>query len=224
MKINLTEIYAGLKAWRHERGITAQSQKQGYIVNIMEELGELAQALRDFEKIKENGKAIKTGTFKITSKLGEIIVGEAVVLDATIQVEAETALKEAEHKIIDALCDIAVFTINAGAVIPYDDKLEVIDTTEFWNKLTYVDLLKDIGEFGRVCEDGLFFNEILSDCCKLCMDFNYNFEIAMLEAIKEINSRKGSYDERAKKWVKDTSDEARAKWYKANYELARIKK
>ena len=45
----------------------------------------------------------------------------------------------------------------------------------------------------------------------------------MLETIKEISSRTGSYDEATKKWIKDTSDEARAKWYSANYELARIK-
>lgn len=30
MTINLSEIYAGLKAWRDERGITAQSQKESY--------------------------------------------------------------------------------------------------------------------------------------------------------------------------------------------------
>ncbi|MDD7741729.1 MAG: hypothetical protein PUJ19_03130, partial [Campylobacteraceae bacterium] len=58
----------------------------------------------------------------------------------------------------------------------------------------------------------------------LCKHYGYNFEIAMLETIKEISSRTGSYDENAKKWVKDSSDEARAKWYKADYELARIKK
>ena len=37
-----------------------------------------------------------------------------------------------------------------------------------------------------------------------------------------MSSRTGAYDEKAKKWVKDASDEAKAKWYKANYELARI--
>ena len=41
---------------------------------------------------------------------------------------------------------------------------------------------------------------------------------------KEISSRTGAYDENAKKWVKDESDEAKAKWYQANYELARIEK
>ena len=45
----------------------------------------------------------------------------------------------------------------------------------------------------------------------------------MDETIKEISSRTGVYDENAKKWVKDESDEAKAKWYQANYELARIK-
>ena len=41
---------------------------------------------------------------------------------------------------------------------------------------------------------------------------------------KEISSHTGAYDEVSKKWVKDESDEARAKWYQANYELARIEK
>ena len=39
---------------------------------------------------------------------------------------------------------------------------------------------------------------------------------------KEISSRTGAYDEKAKKWIKDTSDEAKAKWYQADYELTRI--
>ena len=43
----------------------------------------------------------------------------------------------------------------------------------------------------------------------------------MFETIKEISSRIGAYDENAKKWIKDESDEAKAKWYKADYEKAR---
>ena len=39
---------------------------------------------------------------------------------------------------------------------------------------------------------------------------------------KEISSRTGSFDESLNKWIKDTSDEARKKWYKANYDLARL--
>ena len=195
MKIDLTEIYKGLAEWRAERGITAESQKAGYIVNVMEELGELASALRDYEK------------FSAT--------------------EQDTAKKQkAEHEIIDALCDISVFTINVGADIDCNEKLESINTTQTTrcnSSLSF--LLSECGNFdyyGKL-SSYVCFNQILLSCAKLCEQYGFNFEIAMLETIKEISSRTGAYDENAKKWVKDESDEARAKWYKADYEKARIK-
>ena len=76
MKIDLTEIYKGLDEWRAERGITAESQKAGYLVNVMEEFGELAQALRDYEKIKNGERVIRAGTFDIKSTLGEMTIFE----------------------------------------------------------------------------------------------------------------------------------------------------
>ena len=195
MKINLTEIYKGLAEWRAERKITAESQKDGYLVNIMEELGELASALRDYEK------------FSAT--------------------EQDTAKKQkAEYEIIDALCDICVFTINAGADINCNEKLESINTTTQTTRcnssLSF--LLSECGNFdyyGKL-SSYVCFNQILLSCAKLCEQYGFNFEIAMLETIKEISSRTGVYDENAKKWVKDESDEAKAKWYKADYEKARI--
>ena len=90
MKIKLNEIYAQLEAWRDERGITAESQKEGYIINIMEEFGELATALREYERFSKPSYPYQKNK------------------------------KYAEHGIIDALCDIAVFTINAGADIRDD--------------------------------------------------------------------------------------------------------
>ena len=193
MKINLNEIYAQLKAWRHERGITAESQKQGYIVNVMEEFGELATALRDYEK------------FSAT--------------------EQEAAKKQkAEHEIIDALCDISVFTINAGADIPYAITPFIIETKR---EFSVVDIFVAIADFIRADNNGSPFNYydfalILKYCASVCEQYGFNFEVAMLETIKEISSRTGAYDENAKKWVKDTSDEAKSRWYQANYELARI--
>ena len=53
MEINLTEIYKGLDKWRAERKITAESQQTGYLVNVMEELGELATALREYERFSK---------------------------------------------------------------------------------------------------------------------------------------------------------------------------
>ena len=198
MKIDLTEIYKGLAEWRAERGITAESQKEGYIVNVMEELGELATALREYERFSKPSYPYQKNK------------------------------KYAEHGIIDALCDISVFTINVGADINCNEKLESINTTTQTTRcnssLSF--LLSECGNFvyygkfsSYVC-----FNQILLSCAKLCEQYGFNFEIAMLETIKEISSRTGAYDENAKKWVKDESDEAKAKWYQADYELARIEK
>ena len=191
MKINLNEIYKGLDEWRAERKITTESQKEGYIINIMEELGELASALRDYERFSVTGQ--------------------------------DTAKKQkAEHEIIDALCDISVFTINAGADIPCENKISVIEKNIFQTYRTYETLLNVCGGYS-VGFNAYAFNGVLRTCAVLCYKLGFDFQIAMDETIKEISSRIGAYDEKAKKWVKDTSDEAKAKWYKANYELARIK-
>lgn len=195
MKINLNEIYAKLKAWRAERKITAKSQKEGYLVNAMEEFGELAAALRDYEKFSVTGQ------------------------DAAKK-------QKAEHEIIDALCDISVFTINAGADIPCRLKPLIIETKR---EFSVASIFVAIADFIRADNNGSPFNyydfaRILRCCASVCEQYGFNFQIAMDETIKEISSRTGSYDEASKKWVKDTSDEARAKWYQADYELARIKK
>ena len=195
MTINLEQIYAKLKAWRHERGITAESQKQGYIVNVMEEFGELATALREYERFSKPSYPYPKNK------------------------------KYAEHGIIDALCDIAVFTINAGADIPYAITPFIIETKR---EFSVVDIFVAIADFIRADNNGSPFNYydfalILKYCASVCEQYGFDFQKSMLETIKEISSRTGTYDEVSKKWVKDESDEAKAKWYSANYELARLK-
>ena len=196
MKINLEQIYKELQAWQEERGITAKSQKTGYLVNVMEELGELAGALRDYEK------------FSVTEQ------------DATKK-------QKAEHDIIDALCDISVFTINAVADIPSPAKRTKIELKKSSLDADYI-LKQLVEKCARLSYfdwgEASAFNIILINCAYLCEYYGFDFQIAMDETIKEISSRTGSYDEVSKKWVKDESDEAKAKWYQANYELARIEK
>ena len=196
MKIDLTEIYKGLKAWRHERGITAESQKEGYIVNVMEEFGELATALREYERFSKPSYPYPKNK------------------------------KYAEHGIIDAICDISVFTINAGADIPYSITPFIIEPKR---EFSIASIFVAIADFIRADNNGAPFNYydfalILKYCASVCEQYGFDFQIAMDETIKEISSRTGSYDEVSKKWVKDESDEAKAKWYKADYELARIEK
>lgn len=197
MKIDLTEIYKGLDKWRAERGITAESQKTGYLVNIMEEFGELATALREYERFSKPSYPYPKNK------------------------------KYAEHGIIDALCDICVFTINAGADIPCEVKRTEIEFKKSSLDADYI-LKQMVEKCARLSYfdwgEASAFNIILINCAYLCEHYGFNFQIAMDETIKEISSRTGTYDEVSKKWVKDESDEAKAKWYKADYELARIEK
>ena len=198
MKIDLTEFYKGLAEWRAERKITAESQRQGYLRNIMEELGELAAGLRNYNS---------------WSKCCEL---------RFCQIHKEMA----EREIVDAICDISVFTINAGADLPSAVKPLIIEAKR---EFSVADIFVAIADFIRADNNGAPFNYydfalILKYCASVCEHYGFDFQKAMDETIKEISSRTGAYDENAKKWVKDTSDEARAKWYKANYELARIEK
>lgn len=191
MEINLTEIYKGLDEWRAERKITAESQKAGYLVNVMEELGELAQARRYYDR----------------ALIDECSYCKAIK-------------KKAEHEIIDAICDICVFTINAGADIPCENKPTRLELEPC---LSLDILLREIADYQRRF-NSITLYYVLRVCASLCYQYGFDFQIAMLETIKEISSRTGSYDKASKKWIKDTSDEAMAKWYQANYELARIEK
>ena len=53
------------------------------------------------------------------------------------------------------------------------------------------------------------------------MKLGYDPEKALIEAAKEINSREGEMIDG--KFEKDLSDEAKAKWYKANYQREEVK-
>ena len=198
MKIDLTEIYKGLKAWRHERKITVESQKQDYIVNVMGEFGKLSQALRDYDRA---------------------LVDECSYCKAIKQT--------AEHEIIGALCNISVFTINAGTDIPCSVKRTEIELKKSSLDTDYI--LKQLVErcagfsYFDSWGEASAFNIILANCAYLCEQYGYNFESAMLENIKEISSCTGAYDEKVKECVKDISDEVKAKWYQSDYKLARIK-
>ena len=167
MKINLNEIYSQLEAWRAENKITAESQKDSYLVNVMEKFGELSQALRGLE--------------------------------------FENTREAAEQEIIEALCNIAVLTINAETDIPARKKETLINTSI--NSASLHHLIIDCGNYNRYeCNHHFYFNSILKDCTMLCENYGFNFEVAMLEKIRVISSGSSAYNE------------------KANYKKAKIKK
>ena len=125
-----------------------------------------------------------------------------------------------DNEKIDALCDITVFCINAMKAydkehIREPEVINVVPNVSFGKQLDHITL-------NKFSKDSL--ENMIDICYTLSKSIGYDFKIAMDETIKEISSRTGSYDETAKKWIKDTSEAAKAKWYKANYDLAKREK
>ena len=178
MKIDLTETHKRLEAIRTERKITADSQKKDYIVNVMEKFGELASAVKDYEKYSQPDYPYSTDT------------------------------QEAELEIVKAICDIAVLTLNVGAEVFFSKRVPLIDTSTVSQNVNWLSLLmSDCADF-ECYEDYnsyVHFYNILMVCAKLCEQYGFNFQLAMEESIKEISSYTGSYDEVTKKWERDDS-------------------
>lgn len=140
--------------------------------------------------------------------------------------EEVNELKEAkdDYEKIDAYCDIAVFAFNV-----LDDDYEIAinianQSREYLGnatalEVTILGLSEDLKKYPDISNELLinFIEYLFSNIYYL----GFNWFKCMIETIKEINSRVGKWDESRKKWVKDKSPEAVAKWYKANYEGCR---
>ena len=197
MKINLTEVHKRLETIRAERKITIEDQNKDYIVNVMEKLGELASAIKDYDKFSQPDWSYPSD------------------------------IQKAEQEIVKAICDIAVLTLNVGAEVFFSKRVPLIDTSTVSQSVNSLSLLiSDCADF-ECYEDYnsyVHFYNILMVCAKLCEQYGFNFQLAMEEAVKEISSHTGFFDEDTKKWERDDSWEAQTTWYHADYELARIEK
>ena len=197
MKIDLTEVHKRLEAIRAERKITIEDQEKDYIVNVMEKFGELASAIKDHEKYSQPDYPYPSD------------------------------IQEAEQEIVKAICDIAVLTLHVGAEVFFSRRVPLLDTSTVSQSVNSLSLLiSDCADF-EYYEDYnsyVHFYNILMVCAKLCEQYGFNFQLAMEEAVKEISSHTGFFDEVTKKWKRDDSWEAQTVWYHADYELARIEK
>lgn len=127
---------------------------------------------------------------------------------------------------VDALCDIVIFCFNSFN-LDYDvlerqkdydiKKITIVDITDYLDYMVASFYKNELDNF-------TFIYKIIFNCLNLVKNLGFDFYKCMLETIKEIESRTGCYDESLKKFIKDTSDEAKAKWYKAYYESCRLLK
>lgn len=144
-----------------------------------------------------------------------------------------------DNERIDAMCDIIVFSINSFVFdtnrIKEIDK--ILGDSDFFatsknsvyksNDKQIQRIMQDIKElhYDTIVEnigvDTAVLSGIISSALSIITRLGYDPYLAMQETIKEISSRTGSYDENIGKWVKNTSDEAKQKWYNANYDICK---
>lgn len=142
-----------------------------------------------------------------------------------------------DNEKIDALCDIAVFSFNVIEIDTIIDNLKelyykaykIAEANDFHSEPSMYNLGRIsmyASALNTLYDENVWktnITEILISVISEVFALGYDFFKCMDETIREISSRTGQYDTAIGKWVKDTSDEAKAKWYKANYENCKIK-
>lgn len=128
----------------------------------------------------------------------------------------ELARAQNDEEKVDCYCDIVVFSLNACKELP-------TEVSSCWFPLR--DANKELDSFCEMIINQLHYdiNRVIAMCFYNLKLLGYDPYDCMNETIKEINSRTGHYDESISKFIKDTSDEAKSKWYKANYSKCRLK-
>ena len=123
---------------------------------------------------------------------------------------------------IDALCDMCVFAGNAlekdKILKHFPASLQEHNVREIFVNMFALDIA-NIACFDDIYDSfAIDITSIITRAKMQIESLGFDFYKCLDETYKEIASRTGSYDENQKKWVKDTSPEAKAKWYKADYE------
>ena len=172
MIIHLDEILSQLESWRAKNNIIAENQKKDYLKNVIEELGEISNALRLLEKSERvnDSHELKCAKHFITNNICNIAI-------LTINAGTDIPNRKIET------------TIDTNEVILNHFNLAnlIIDCSSYYK---------------YECINQYYFNCILRDCAKLCEYYGYNFETEMLQIIKEISGLSGDYDEKVRKWYK----------------------
>lgn len=169
----IQEIYDRLKVWREKNGITVESQQDGYLANIMLEIGEVGAELQANN-------------------------------DAGVMAE---------------LCDCLIIAMNC-----YGGNRSKLKDLEFYNyyakfdlKWTFHKTINWLSVFGGYRFINSDLNTLTSYIKEIIKNLGFDFNKAMDETLKKIESREGYWDKDKNKWIKTATH------YKPDYESCRLK-
>lgn len=151
------------------------------------------------------------------------------------QAELERALLANDIAgVVDAYCDMLIFLLNAHDIRDwFKNHIKDGKTIEIPCMPIKTSVLNGIkstthNEIRCVCVEPVknmnkeVFTFVYHIFSVLYM-YGYDPISCMEEVIKHISSRKGSWDESIKKFVKDTSEEAKSQWYEVDFEKCKIR-
>ena len=140
---------------------------------------------------------------------------------------AEYLHAKCEYEKVDALCDISVFALNALSYLEDNPMIklpfpQLIVGSPF---VTIIRLTVDMYEY----DNKRVLHDILTYCVRLTQELGFNYELCMLETIKEISSRKQDPAQAYKwyvhgvsgKWQKDRGQDPKT-LYVADYSKCRV--
>lgn len=203
------EICQDLVQWKKERKLTFESQIKGYLPNFLEEVTEFNRAINDEERIDALCDII---VFSINSHpnidLIDLRSPASIYCERRIEVLNDVTLAAIDSFTIPIkLSNIAITNIIFCNILQ-----NLVESLERYRNPPHIYLAHLKG----VIEYTIFI------CIKKIYQFGYDPYLSMKETIKEISSRTGIYSEEVGKWVKDTGEEAKKKWYTADYTKAKL--
>ena len=139
------------------------------------------------------------------------------------EIGVEYLRAKSDYEKIDSLCDLTVFHINTLSFFDTADK-EIVDFSSL------IDITPSIVSILNNCSMVLFkpyllnpfFIENIFTARMIIEDMGYDYFKCMDETLKEIESRKGAFNNDTGKWEKFKDEESMKLWYKADYTKCKL--
>lgn len=207
-----------LKRWREERDVTIDSQKLGLVSNLLEEITEVSRA-QDLDGVVD-------GLLDYSVFLANALEGIDLDQELTEDEKKEVDTKKTKYKNLDELAlmlykDYFISKLMDGvksaSFIANKRMIPIIEA-----KLDMPKNNEEMKEELKKLEDKhlRFLNSLYRLIKASIIIAGYDFDKAFNEVFKAIHSRKGKWDNKINKFVKDPNQIDR---YEPNYENAKIK-
>jgi len=207
-----------LKKWREERDVTIDSQKLGLVSNLLEEITEVSRA-QDLDGVVD-------GLLDYSVFLANALEGIDLDQELTADEQKEVETKKTKYKDLDELTlklykDYFISKLMDGvksaSFIANKRMIPIIEA-----KLDMPKNNEEMKEELKKLEDKhlRFLNSLYRLIKAAIIIAGYDFDKAFNEVFKAIHSRKGKWDDKISKFVKDPNQSDR---YEPNYENAKIK-